>query len=91
MQIIANITGRPVFTLADDVEASLGAALLAALGVGLIDAVAVRKGWVTPVLRTEPDTAAHTAYNNLFAQYVELYPALKPAMHRLRPSRPSTR
>ena len=87
MQIIADVTGRPVFTLAEDVEASLGAALLAAFGAGLIDADAVRKGWVTPVLRTEPNAQAHAAYNDLFAQYVDLYPALKPAMHRLRPSR----
>ncbi|SDP22459.1 xylulokinase [Rhodoferax sp. OV413] len=84
MQIIADVTGRPVYTLADDVEASLGAAMLAAFGAGLIDADAVRRGWVTPVLRTGPDAAAHAAYNDLFAQYVDLYPTLKPAMHRLR-------
>ena len=84
MQIIADVTGRPVYTLADDVEASLGAAMLAAYGAGLIDADAVRRGWVTPVLRTEPAPEAHAAYNALFAQYVDLYPALKPAMHRLR-------
>ena len=89
MQILADITDRPVFTLAEDVEASLGAALLAAYGVGLIDADAVRKGWVSPVLRCTPNPEAHAAYNDLFAQYVDLYPALKPAMHRLRPPGPS--
>jgi len=84
MQIIADVTGRPVYTLADDVEASLGAALLAAYGAGLIDADAVRRGWVTPQLRATPQAAAHAAYSELFAQYVDLYLALKPAMHRLR-------
>jgi sugar (pentulose or hexulose) kinase len=73
-----------VYTLADDVEASLGAAMLAAYGAGLIDADAVRRGWVSPRLRSTPQPAAHAAYNGLFAQYVDLYPALKPAMHRLR-------
>ena len=87
MQIIADITGRPVYTLQEDVEASLGAALLAAYGVGLIDADAVRRGWVTPVLRSTPNADAHLIYNALFAQYVDLYVALKPAMHRLRDTR----
>ena len=84
MQIIADITGRAVHTLEEVVEASLGAALLAAYGAGLIDAAAVRRGWVTPKPRALPRAAAHAAYNELFAQYVDLYPALKPAMHRLR-------
>ncbi|MCX7275845.1 MAG: FGGY-family carbohydrate kinase [Burkholderiales bacterium] len=84
MQIIADVTGRPVYTLADDVEASLGAAMLAAFGAGLISADAVRQGWVTPLPRTTPQPAAHAAYNHFFQQYVELYPALKSTMHRLR-------
>lgn len=84
MQIIADITGRPVYTLQEDVEASLGAAMLAAYGAGLIDAEAVRRGWVTPVLRTTPNADASAAYNELYSQYVDLYQVLKPAMHRLR-------
>jgi len=44
----------------------------------------VRQGWVTPVLRTTPNPQAQAAYDALFAQYVALYPALKPAMHALR-------
>ncbi|MEO8249368.1 MAG: FGGY-family carbohydrate kinase, partial [Burkholderiales bacterium] len=84
MQIIADITGRPVFTIAEEVEASLGAAVLAAYAVGLIDADAVRKGWVRPVQRALPDASAHAVYSSLFEQYVALYPALKSVMHRLR-------
>ncbi|MBC7942855.1 MAG: FGGY-family carbohydrate kinase [Chitinophagaceae bacterium] len=84
MQIIADVTGRPVYTLPDDVEASLGAALLAAYGCGLIHADAVRQGWVTPSPRAEPRQAQHAAYSALFAQYAALYPALQGAMHRLR-------
>ena len=84
MQIIANVTGRPVFTIAEDVEAPLGAALLAAYGAGLIDAAQVQRGWVQPVQRALPDAAAHARYSALFEQYVALYPALKDVMHRLR-------
>lgn len=84
MQIIADITGRPVFTLQDDVEASMGAALLAAHGAGLIDAHAVRQGWVTPVLRCTPNPDRHATYTALFEQYVALYLALRNTMHRLR-------
>jgi ribulokinase len=84
MQIIADVTGRPVFTIAEDVEASLGAAVLAAYGAGLIDADAVRRGWVRPKARASPQPQAHARYSALFEQYVALYPALKPVMHRLR-------
>ncbi|MBS0448327.1 MAG: FGGY-family carbohydrate kinase [Proteobacteria bacterium] len=84
MQIIADVTGRPVHTIAEDVEASLGAAVLAAYGTGLIDADTVRRGWVRPVPRARPDARAHAAYEQLFAEYIALYPALKPVMHRLR-------
>ena len=84
MQTIADVTGRPVLTIAEEVEAALGAALLAAYGVGLIDADAVRKGWVKPVPRATPNARAHGLYNELFAQYVALYPALKDSMHALR-------
>ncbi|MBC8058973.1 MAG: hypothetical protein H7Y61_20590, partial [Rhizobiales bacterium] len=84
MQIIADVTGRPVFTLREDVEASLGAAVLAAFGAGLIDADTVRRGWVEPMHRASPEPRARGRYDALFAQYVALYPALRPVMHRLR-------
>lgn len=84
MQIIADVTGREVFTIAEDVEASLGAAVLAAFGAGLIDADQVRSGWVQPRPRATPSAAAHRQYAALFEQYVALYIAVKPVMHRLR-------
>jgi ribulokinase len=84
MQIMADVTGRSVLTIAEDVEASLGAAMLAAYGVGLINAETVHSGWVQPAHRATPSAQAHARYNALFEQYVALYPALKPIMHRLR-------
>jgi xylulokinase len=83
MQIIADITGYPVCTIAENVEAALGAALLAAVGAGLAGDAEVERGWVTLVPRTLPDDAAHALYRERFAIYRELYPALKGTMHKL--------
>jgi xylulokinase len=83
MQIIADITGYPVYTIAENVEAALGAALLAALGAGIAGEREVERGWITLVPRTTPDAAAHALYKERFAVYRELYPALKASMHKL--------
>ena len=84
VQIIADVTGRPVYTIAEDVEAAMGAALLAALGAGVIDNEAAGRGWVSLRLQAEPRVEAVTAYDKLFAIYADLYPALKQSMHALR-------
>lgn len=84
MQIIADVTRRPVLTIREDVEASLGAAMLAALGVGLASPDDIATAWVDLVERARPRPEASSRYRDLFAQYVALYPALKPIMHALR-------
>jgi len=84
MQIIADVTGRPVATIEGDAEASLGAALLAAYGVGLIDRAAVDRGWVRLVERARPRADARARYDALYRHYVALYPALQSTMHALR-------
>jgi len=84
MRVAADITGYPVQTIVQDVEAALGAALLAGLGVGLVTPKQASQGWVTLAPRAQPDPAVWEAYNRLFAVYVDLYPALKETMHRLR-------
>ena len=83
MQIIADVTNFPVYTIVQEVEAALGAALLAAHAVGLVDEAQVHKGWVELELRAEPQADNVALYSRLFADYVALYPALKPIMHRL--------
>ena len=77
-QIIADVSGHPVVTIAQNVEAALGAALLAALGVGLVDQEQAAAGWVELVERAQPNGAAHAAYGKLFELYKRLYLALKP-------------
>jgi xylulokinase len=83
MQIIADVTARPVQTIAQDVEAAMGGALLAAYGVGLIGEDEVRRGWVTLAPRAMPAKDAVTRYDAMFGVYKSLYPALAASMHRL--------
>ena len=89
MQIIADVTSRRVMTIAQEVEAAMGAALLAAYGAGLVSDDDVRRGWVTLVPRATPRKEATSAYDALFASYKALYPALRPTMHALHDQRPS--
>jgi len=83
MQIIADVTGRPVLTIEQEVEAAMGASLLAAYGAGLVSAEAVRKGWVRLVPRASPRAGSTRRYQQAFAAYKALYPALKDVMHAL--------
>lgn len=83
MQIIADVTGYPVFTIEQEVEAAMGAALLAAIGIGLVSEDLARGGWAKLIERARPDAERQALYAERFGVYTELYPALKPLMHRL--------
>jgi len=83
MQIIADVTRYPVYTIVQEVEAALGAALLAAHTVGLVSDEAMDTGWVQLQLRAQPKRENVMTYDRAFAEYLKLYPALKPIMHNL--------
>jgi xylulokinase len=83
MQIVADVTARPVLTIEQDVEAAMGAALLAAYGAGMVDEDAVRRGWATLVPRATPSHEAVARYDVMFGVYKSLYPALADSMHAL--------
>lgn len=85
-QLIADITGRPLDVLDDHPGAPLGNALLAAVGVGLVDDVgaAASRAVGTP-RRFEPDREHQERYDQLFAVYRQLYPVLKPSFAALAP------
>jgi xylulokinase len=83
MQIVADVTARPVLTIAEDVEAAMGAALLAAYGARLAGDDDVRRGWVTLEPRAKPRAEGKEIYDRAFAAYKALYPALAPTMHDL--------
>ena len=82
MQIVADVTGFPVWTILEDVEAALGAARLAAIGCGLIRADDANS-WITLAERARPEPVSQARYDQLFAIYAGLYPALKRTMHGL--------
>ncbi len=84
VQIIADVTGRPVLTIAEDVEAAMGAALLAGIGAGIVTQEQAAAGWVTLTPHAQPRPDARKVYDELFAIYRALYPALKDSMHGLR-------
>jgi ribulokinase len=83
MQIIADVTGRTVLTIEEEVEAAMGAALLAAHGAGLATADDVSRGWVHLRPRAVPDGGATRAYDEVYAIYKSLYPAMRPTMHEI--------
>ncbi|GGY00229.1 hypothetical protein GCM10007160_29950 [Litchfieldella qijiaojingensis] len=82
MQIISDVTRMPVYTYREDVEAALGAGLLAGQAIGLFDLdQPLQHG--TLIERAKPSDEAARRYEELFALYCQLYPTLKPVMHRL--------
>jgi xylulokinase len=83
MQIIADITRYPVYTIVQEVEAAMGAALLAAHTLGLVSDAQMDKGWVQLELRAQPKRENVVTYDRAFGEYLKLYPALKPIMHSL--------
>jgi len=83
-QIVADVTARPVLTIREDVEASLGAAMLASLAAGWTNAANVGRGWMELRERARPRDTQRAHYAQLYEQYVALYPALRTVMHKLR-------
>ena len=83
MQIIADVTGFKIFTIREEVEAALGAAILAARGAAVIVDEDVERGWVTLEERACPRQAEHEVYQRRFQLYCDAYPAMKGLMHGL--------
>jgi xylulokinase len=77
-QIKADITGLPVQQMAVSDAACLGAAMLAAVGVeAYSDLAAVAAAMVRPTTVFVPEPGAIARYNELFATWRALYPALR--------------
>ncbi len=82
-QIHADVMNRPIERLADPMHVGVrGAALLAGIALGAIDASQVRD--LVEVDRTfTPDPANRSTYDALFAELPKLYKAQKPMFKRL--------
>jgi sugar (pentulose or hexulose) kinase len=63
---------------------ALGAAIWAGLGAGVFQNYRDAIGRMVHIEETvAPEPECHEAYERLYRQYVDLYPALRPAMHAL--------
>jgi xylulokinase len=88
LQMKADVTGRPVRTLASDEATAVGAALLAMVGGGLapdLDAAIACAVHVRPE-RHEPDPAARAAYEDAYGRYRALFDAVEPTWSSRRPA-----
>lgn len=83
-RIKADVLGVPVAIPTVGETAVLGAAILAAAGVGAVADLEAGVATMTSVARRlEPDAANHAPYDELFTVYRGLYPALKPSFDAL--------
>lgn len=80
-QIVADVVGRPL-EAPETAGSALGAAFAAGMGVGLFEAWSDIDRFVALAETVEPDAEAHARYDEIYPLYRELYPALKPILHR---------
>ncbi|HZJ77924.1 MAG TPA: FGGY-family carbohydrate kinase [Clostridia bacterium] len=83
-KIFADVTGLPVYTPINPVEAPLGDAFMAGLATGLIANTQEIENWVKFNPPVFPDSENHKKYCELFKVYKSLYPSLKGDMKKLR-------
>ena len=79
-QIVSDITGRPQEVPAETIGAAYGDALLAAIGVGLVDR---ESDWARISEVVAPDPGAVDIYRRLYLIYRSLYPASIAQAHEL--------
>jgi xylulokinase len=80
-RIKADVLGVPVAIPAVADTAALGAAIVAAAGSGAVGSLEAGVAAMTSVVRRlEPDPACRGVYDEAFARYLALYPALRDAV-----------
>ncbi len=79
-QIVSDVTQLAQELPRQTIGAAYGDALLAAIGTGLVPA---DTDWTTIETIIEPDPASAHRYDELFANYLELYSATSEIVHRL--------
>ncbi len=84
VQIISDVTGRPVHVVKNHLEAgAAGAALAVAVGLGIYPGMDAVDELVKIGREVEPDATCSARYNALYQQYRALYEALVPIHRRL--------
>ncbi len=82
-QIKADVTGLPVEVPRNARGAPVGAALVAAAGVGMVDLVEAVRTRTDEPRRVRPDPARHAVYQHYYDTYRGLYPVLRQTYDRL--------
>jgi xylulokinase len=84
LQIVSDVTGVAQNVPAQAIGASYGDAFLAGLATGLVpDPAALHTDWVKIGTRIEPDSAAKSAYEPLYAAFRSLYVETRDTVHEL--------
>jgi xylulokinase len=86
--MFSDVTGYPIKTLAQNVEAPYGDALLAGVGTGVLDSYKRIKDWVRFDRTIYPDKNAKKIYDQYFIEYKKAYKSLKDTMKTLGKIRP---
>ena len=81
-QIFADVTGLPILTPVQEIEAPLGDAFMAAIGAGFITDYKEMQNWITMNPPIKPNPEAHETYQKYYTLYKELYPNLKELMSK---------
>ena len=79
-QVFADVTGLPVYTPVNPVEAPLGDAFMAAYADGAFTSFKDIGAWISFHEPAVPDEQAHESYNAWFKMYKELYANLQNTM-----------
>ncbi len=82
-QILADVLGMPVTHSDRDYGAALGAAFAAGMGAGVFRSWDAITGLTVTAGRTGPDPRTAGRYDELYAVYRSLYPALLEQQHAL--------
>jgi xylulokinase len=80
ISIVSDVTGRTQLIPREAVGACYGDALLAAIGIGLVEP---ETDWTVIDHKVEPDSIRRARYEELYQLWCELYPATRGQMHRL--------
>ena len=83
MQIAADVLGQPVELLEGHPGSCLGAAYVAAVGVGALGDWDQITRFVRPTAIVEPDASTAGAYENAYGLFRETYQRLKPLYPKL--------
>ncbi len=83
LQILADVTGRPVLTLAEEAGAPLGNALLAGMGVGAVGGYEEIRNWIEHRLAASPRPDHHERYQAYYTRYRRIYEVAREEMHAL--------